>query len=276
MKQMVVAVVFLLDAALAFGSTAGTEALLLGTEAAAPDYIATKASYCSSLQQQLDEHMASGDATLPQKMIFDFLAINATQFQGKLLPWFDLNLQCLNVLYPLTIATVIQGKNMTESQRSNVAGIIRDGFAVHMSLGRTNWARHMGVPESNLNAIAWANDELLHKTMAGPFVPATELFCEKLQAEYDALLDLGDSMNVFHKQNRFGKRNMFLARDGWMYKTCRTGAGLRCACTAHLLPSYVAEAHAHMHAHAHAHGHVHVHLSCRHPRPARPPHRNAE
>ena len=81
------------------------------------DYITAKAAFCASLQQRLDEHLASGNATFQQKKIVDFLAIDASKFDGKLLPWFD-----LNVLYPLTIATVLQGASMSDSQQSAVAG----------------------------------------------------------------------------------------------------------------------------------------------------------
>jgi len=183
-----------------------------------PDYITAKTAFCSSLQQQLTDLTPS--LSFYQKRIIANLQIDTTAFDGKLLPWFSLNLQCLNVLYPVTILGVLQAANMTETQLDKLKDIIVSGFSVHMSLGRTNYARQMGVPESSLNDIAWTNDALIGLTMKGPFLPATEVFCERLQDEYDSLMDLAKKMGV----RTFPKTVRVVAPNGWMYKFCYMGS----------------------------------------------------
>jgi len=184
-----------------------------------PDYITVKTKFCAKLQAQLDELFPN--LSLINQQLINNLVIDTAQFDGKLLPWFSLNLQCLNVVYPVTVLGTLYAAELDEKQVGIVSDLIVKGFSIHMGLGRTNYARQMGVPESSLNGIAWTNDALIGQTLQGAFLPATVSYCERLQAEYDTLMDTGEAMGV----KTFNKRNMFLAPNGWVYKFCYYGSG---------------------------------------------------
>jgi len=112
----------------------------------------------------------------------------------ELKPWFALNLRALNLAYTLVLAGTVL-RNVAPQMDDDLIVMNTALFRIHQGLGRSNWARNLGLPGTTVNAVMWQNDALVGSLFSSDAINknlnVSDDYCNLIQKEYTVLVEAG-------------------------------------------------------------------------------------